>query len=114
MQTGQKYLWIEVSARCWNIAIDQYFKESGYVQSNADPCVYYKTGYEDGKNCLIIAAVYVDDKILASSNKAMLTAEKTKLMERFEMEDLGEINYCLSMCTKETWNAGLQTRFNTD
>ena len=96
---------LKQSARCWNIAIDQYVKESGYVQSTADPCVYCKTECKDGKSCLIIIAVYVDDTILASNDIGMLTAEKTKLKERFEMEELGEIHHCLGMSIKRDRNA---------
>ena len=96
---------LKQSARCLNIAIDQYFKESGYVQCTADPCVYCKTECKDGKYCLIIIAVYVDDTILASNDIAMLTAEKTKLKERFEMEELGEIHHCLGMSIKRDRNA---------
>ena len=75
------------------------------MQSTADPCVYCKTECKDGKNCLIIIAVYVDDTILASNDIAMLTAEKTKLKERFDMEDLGEIHHYLGMSIKRDRNA---------
>ena len=64
------------------------------------PVFTAKRDIKTGKNCLIIAAVYVDDTILASSDKAMLTAEKTKLRERFEIEYLGEINHYLGMCIR--------------
>ena len=94
----QKSLYgLKQSARCWNVAMDQFLKALGYVQSSADPCVYSKTEVKDGKKCLMIIALYVDDVVLASNDVQMLKMEKAKLKERFEMEDLGEIHHCLSM-----------------
>ena len=63
-----------------------------------------QTRNENGRKSLIIIAVYVDDTILASNDTAMLAAEKRELCKRFEMEDLGEINYCLGMQIKRDRN----------
>ena len=30
---------LKQAARCWNVAIDDYLKSSGYTQSTADPCI---------------------------------------------------------------------------
>ena len=71
------------------------------MQSNADPCVYFKTENKDGKKecleCLMIIALYVDDMVLATNDTTMLEKEKSLMKERFEMEDRGEIHYCLGM-----------------
>ena len=91
---------LKQSARCWNMTLDRYLKESGYVQSTADPCIYCKSENKSGKNSLIMIAVYVDDAIMASNDMAMLTSEKLNLSKMFEMEDLGEIHYCLGMSVK--------------
>ena len=89
---------LKQSARCWNITIDSFLKESGYSQSNADPCVYFKTENKDGKKeCLMIIALYVDDMVLATNDTTMLEKEKSLMKERFEMEDRGEIHCCLGM-----------------
>ena len=62
-------------------------KASGHVQNNA-PGVYFKTENNDGKKeHLIIIALYVDDMVLVTNDKAMLEKEKGLLKERFEMED---------------------------
>eukprot|EP00794_Sanderia_malayensis_P011707 gene11707-biopygen9383 len=97
----QKSLYgLKQSARCWNITFDKYLKESGYVQNPADPCVYCKSDIKNGMKQLVIVAVYVDDMIIASNNGGLLSAEKVELKKRFEMDDLGEINYCLGMSIK--------------
>ena len=96
---------LKQSARCWNVTLDSYLKRSGYVQNPADPCIYCKTVNKRGKQCLIIIAVYVDDTILAANDMELLRAEKANLSNRFEMEDLGEINYCLGMAIERDRNA---------
>ena len=96
---------LKQSARCWNVTLDSYLKRSGYVQNPADPCIYCKTVNKCGKQCLIIIAVYVDDTILAANDMELLRAEKANLSNRFEMEDLGEIHYCLGMAIERDRNA---------
>ena len=88
---------LKQSARCWNATLDSYLKRSGYVQNPADPCIHCKTVNKCGKQCLIIIAVYVDDTILSANDMELLRAEKANISNRFEMEDLREIHYCLGM-----------------
>ena len=88
---------LKQSARCWNLVIGEFLKSSGYVQSTADPCVYSKMMKKNGKNVIMIIAVYVDDTILTSNDTETLIAEKLKLSQKFEMEDKGEIHYLLGM-----------------
>ena len=91
---------LKQSARCWNSAIDKCVKDSGYTQSDADPCIYSKSVDVDGKKYIMLIAVYVDDILLASNNADMMKEEKAKLSAQFEMEDQGEIHYCLGMSIK--------------
>ena len=79
------------SARCWNLSIDQFLKGFGYTQSDADPCIYSKLK----DSSLMIIALYVDDILLASNDVNLLEAEKIILQTKFEMEDQGEVTYCL-------------------
>ena len=68
------------------------------MQSNADPCVYFKAENKYGKKeCLMIIALYVDDIVLATNDTTMLEKENSLLKERFEMEDSSEIHYCLGI-----------------
>lgn len=48
----------------------------------------------------MLIALYVDDIVLATNDTAMLKKEKDQLKKRFEIEDQGEIHYCLGMCIK--------------
>ena len=48
----------------------------------------------------MIIALYIDDILLATNDVEMLAAEKAKLKQQFEMEDQGEVHYCLGMSIK--------------
>ena len=91
---------LKQSARCWNQVIDNYLKSSSYIQSDADPCIYYKCENINGKRIIVIMVVYVDDTIICSNDTATLQAEKKKLCERFEMDDRGELHHILGMQVK--------------
>ena len=84
---------LKQSSRCWYNTIDQFLKNSCYVQSNSDPCLYIKRQGED----IMLIALYVDDLIPASNSMQMLQREKEALKKRFEMKDLGEVHYCLGI-----------------
>lgn len=91
---------LKQSARCWNLSMDRFLKESGYRQSNADPCIYSKAVSGLNESNLMIVALYVDDIILASNNIDVLQIEKEELKKKFEMEDQKEVHYCLGMTIK--------------
>ena len=88
---------LKQSARCWNTVMDTYLKSEGYIQSTADPCIYYKSCIVDGEKFIILIGVYVDDTILCCNNLDFLKAEKSKISGRFEMDDRGEISSILGM-----------------
>ena len=100
---------LKQAARCWNKTIDSFLKESGYSQSDADPCIYYKCVNKRGKQCFIIMALYVDDLIISSNDSELLIAEKQTLSSRFQMEDQGEIHFCLGMSIKRNRKEGTLT-----
>ncbi|CAB3985451.1 Retrovirus-related Pol poly from transposon TNT 1-94 [Paramuricea clavata] len=84
---------LKQSSRCWQNAIDQFLKNSGYVQSSLDPYLYIK---QEGDDIMLIA-LYIDDLIPASNSKRMLHKEKEALRKHFKMKDLGEVYYCLGI-----------------
>lgn len=84
---------LKQSSRCWYNTIDQFLKNSGYVQSSSDPCLYIKREGDD----IMLIALYVDDLVTASNSTTMLQREKEALRKRFEMKDLGEVHYCLGI-----------------
>lgn len=87
---------LKQSARCWNLSIDKFLKDSAYVQSDADPCIYSMSE----KSRLMIISLYVDDLLLASNDLSLLNTENKALREKFEMEDQNGAHYCLGMAIK--------------
>ena len=91
---------LKQSARCWNQKIHEFMVSSNYIQSTADPCIYYRVQDVDGKKITMIVAVYVDDTIIMSNDTKTLLAEKRRISERFEMDDRGELHHILGMEVK--------------
>ena len=81
------------ASRAWNKKLDKLLKESGLIQSDFDPCVYYKVN----NNNILIVAVYVDDMIVLSNNKEDKKVLKDKLVKSLKVKDLGEIHHCLGI-----------------
>ncbi len=94
----QKSLYgLKQAARCWNGVIDKHFKDSGYIQNRADPCVYVKNTTRNNKKSIMIIAIHVDDIILACNDAQMMDAEKKNLQRKFEMKDQGDAHHILGM-----------------
>ena len=96
---------LKQAARCWNKAIDELFKNSGYFESDADPCIYYKRVEES----FVIAAVYVNDFLIASNDTELLTLKRKRLRKRFDMEDQGKDHYWFSLSSKQNRKQGVLT-----
>jgi len=55
--------------RCWDSTIDGYLQESGFIQSKADPCIYFKDAGGEAPNYL---GVYADGIIIAAKSNLQL------------------------------------------
>ena len=84
---------LKQSPRCWNVALDTTLKEMGFTQSENDPCIYYKN--TEGE--MFYLGVYVDDIILAGKTETKLNEVKSDLSRKFDIKDLGELNYFLGV-----------------
>ena len=84
---------LKQASKCWNVALDSFLLDIGFVKSNVDNCVYVKV--VDGIPCIV--AVYVDDMIFACKNFEYLNAVKSQLSSKFLMKDLGDLTYFLGV-----------------
>jgi len=60
-----------------------------FKRLDAEPCLYFRQDADDNTICIIF--LYVDDLVIAASNKAILKRVKGQLNNRFSMKDLGII-----------------------
>ena len=64
----------------------------GFVQTPSDPCIYVAEGDDP-----FMIAVHVDDLILAGTTGAKIAQVKQSIAERFDVKDMGLLNYFLGM-----------------
>lgn len=79
--------------RAWHTRLKKELEDMGFVASEADPGLYVlhtKTGK-------VYALVYVDDILVAARSAAEMDGVKQRLMEAFDVRDLGESSFFLGM-----------------
>jgi hypothetical protein len=81
------------SPRMWYQKFDTYILSFGFVRSKANHYIYSK---EEG-GCFIYVAFYVDDLFLIGKNIDAIKEVKNKLSSKFDMKDIGAINFILGM-----------------
>jgi hypothetical protein len=81
----------------WYQKFNTYILSLGFVRSKVDHYIYSKE--EDGN--LIYVALYVDDMLLIGNNMDVIKEVKKKLSAKFDMKDLGVVNFILGMEIKK-------------
>lgn len=87
------------AGRQWHAKLRDALMTFGATPTNG-ACLYYKGRGED----IMLIAVYVDDLIVASKNPKSIKEFGIALARRFDIKDLGSINYCLGIkfCQKNS------------
>ncbi|TPX54244.1 DNA-directed DNA polymerase [Chytriomyces confervae] len=83
---------LKQAGRIWYIKLVTYLKSRGYIQSTADPCIFYKTM---GTKCLFLA-IYIDD-ICFFGHQCMIDAAFNDIKSAFKVHDLGPITYTIGI-----------------
>jgi len=97
---------LKQSPRCWNRELREFLTSEGFIQSQADPCLFYRR--KENKS-LVIIAVYVDDLIIVADQEDDITATKEMLSRRFKMKDLGLLSFVLGIGAQQDRDAGTVT-----
>ena len=84
---------LKQSGQNWNYVLHSYLVSEGFIQSQADNCVYIKIT----KTSLTVIVVWGDDLIIASNCTTTLTDVKKSLGLRFKMKDLGVLAWFLGV-----------------
>ena len=81
--------------------INEFLVKQGFKRMEADPCIYKKVYkvLEGGRVKLkhSIVAFYVDDLLVACSNKTMCKNLEAEFQKKFKMKILGEVRHILGM-----------------
>ena len=65
---------LKQSSRSWNMTLDTHLKQLGFVQLDSDPCIYHLTD-----DTSLYMGVYVDDIVIAGSDKTSIERVKKQL-----------------------------------
>jgi hypothetical protein len=84
---------LKQAPRAWSDKIGQYLVTSGFQTSNADFSLYVKKT----DHGIVAIVIYVDDLIITGDSDADISDLKKLLKQKFEMKDLGELHYFLSI-----------------
>ncbi|TPX52711.1 DNA-directed DNA polymerase [Powellomyces hirtus] len=79
----------------WDLLLDAHLKQLGFVQINADNCIYTLHA-QDPKSALFLL-VYVDGMILACKSMVQFNRIKTELSKQFKMTDMDALGLFLRM-----------------
>lgn len=78
----------------WNLCITEFLLSKGFRQCVSDTCSFIKGS---DLNSYIFILIYVDDIIIGSRNQSMIQSTKETIAKRFDIEDLGRLNYYLGI-----------------
>jgi len=91
MQAKKSIYGLKQASRQWYLKFDEAIKKSGFVENVVNNCINIKIK----GSSFIILVLYVDDILLASSDKNLLYGTKGFLSSNFDMKYLGDASYVL-------------------
>ena len=77
----------------WSEELEKFFLGNGFTRSQVDQAVYFRRSDEEHT----VVSVSVDDMAITSKHLQHVLAFKAKLRGRFEISDLGELNWLLGL-----------------
>ena len=92
---------LKQAGRTWNKTLDYTLGELRFTRLDAETCLYVLC--KDGKVCFLV--VYVDDLLLAATNRTFMNSIKSDLSSTFKMRDLGAAKYILGIEVKRNRKA---------
>lgn len=105
---------LKQAPRAWNKRIDGFLQEIGFSKCVSEHGVYIRN--ETDSDFLLIC-LYVDDLLVTGSDKKEIDQIKRRMMEEFEMSDLGKLSYFLGMELTDTSDGGVmlhQSKYAAD
>lgn len=87
---------LKQAPRCWNHRFVTFLQEQGLKNSSSDPCLFYRIC----KNDKLIIGIYVDDGIVAGSDKNDMSYFTEQLKNQFKVT-VGELECFLGMSVQQ-------------
>ena len=87
---------LKQAPRIWYLLMNEFLSSLGFERCKHEYCLYVKRVGDDPDEWIIVV-VYVDDLTIMSKNMDMINTLKEELSKRFQMKDLGDINYILKI-----------------
>lgn len=84
---------LKQAARSWNQLLKTAITSCGYIQSEADECLFVKRTERD----ISMIAAHVDDFILSSSSQQIINDTARRLQNYFELKNLGPVKRFLGV-----------------
>ena len=85
---------LKQALRMWYHNFDSYIRHLGYHRSDSDPGMYTRQLVDESRIYLIL---YVDDMVIARSNRAEIIKLKRSLHDKFAMRELRQARHILGM-----------------
>ncbi|CAL9098155.1 unnamed protein product [Musa textilis] len=84
---------LKQASRQWYFKFHGVISSFGFVENPMDQCIYQKVS--GSKICFLV--LYVDDILLATNDKGLLHEVKQFLSKNFDMQDMDEASYVISI-----------------
>ena len=81
------------ASRQWYLKFHDVISSFGFMENIMDQCIYHKVS--GSKICFLV--LYVYDILLATNDKGLLHEVKQFLFENFDMKDMGDTTYVISI-----------------
>lgn len=83
---------LKQASRCWNKRFTEFLKKYGFIQCQADNCIYI--GFF--KNVKVFLIIYVDDALIVSESKQIIKEIIDNLKQEFKIKELN-LTYFVGM-----------------
>ena len=93
LQLKKSLYGLKQSGREWNAKLDSVLRQMGFSACPSEPCLYVK----NFSNRLNYVAVYVDDLIIACTDKGDLNDIKAQIGNNFKVADKGQLSHFLGI-----------------
>lgn len=77
----------------WNRTLNDAMLSWGFVRLKSEHCIYYRRT----SSGVLLVAVHVDDFFTVGSSKAVVSDFKTQLKTKWQVSELGDAHFCLSI-----------------